>query len=150
MSVTFFTGGLKGAGKRICGQHGLVMMVPTVQPPPPMKNSNAAPDTKASLDRTVHKLHDLIFKIAIPKSKTTKMTSIAIDMLLLACELVESICTQLQGHHEVPWVADISRQLDDIKAHLGISCTTQPPQKPSYAAALTTGARNAVDRKSVV
>ena len=107
---------------------GVHRMVPMVQPPPLMKNSNAAPDTKASLDGTVCKLHDLIFKIAIPKSKTTKTTSIAINMLLLACKLAESICMQLQEHHEVPWVADISRQLADIKAHLGISCTTQPPQ----------------------
>ena len=122
-------------------------MTPTVQPPPPTKNSNAAPDTKASLDGMVCKLHDLIiliFKIAIPKSKTAKMTSIAINILLLVHELAESICTQLQEHHKVPWVADISRQLDDIKAHLGISCATQPPQKPSYAVALTVGARNAV------
>ena len=132
-------------GMSVCVQ--LRTMVPTVQPPPPTKNSNAAPDTKASqasLAGTVHKLHDLIFKIAIPKSKTTKMTSIAVDMLLLAHELAESTCTQLQGHREVPRVDNISRQLDNIKAYLGISSAAQLPQKPSYAVALTMGTRSVV------
>ena len=100
-----------------------------------------------SLNGTVHKLHDLIFKIAIPKSKTTKTTSITIDMLLLACELAKSTCVQLQGHHGIPQADDISRQLEDIRAHLGISSTAQSPQtpqKPTYTPTLTVGAKSAV------
>src|SRR6266481_4962291 len=119
-------------------------MFPTDPPPPPMENSNAVSDTKTSLDGTVHRLHELIFKIAIPKLKAAKMTSIAINALLLARELSESACAQLQGHHRAPPADDISRQLEDIRAHLGISSTARTPWKPSYAAALTTDIKSSV------
>src|SRR6266481_3510376 len=119
-------------------------MFPTDPPPPLMENSNAVSDTKASLDGMVHRLHELIFKIAIPKLKAAKMTSIAIDALLLTCELAESAHAQLQGHHGAPLADDISRQLEDIRAHLGISSAARMSRKPSYAAALTADIKSSV------
>src|SRR6266481_8920580 len=71
-------------------------MFPMDPPPPPTENSNAVSDMKASLDGTVHRLYELIFKIAIPKSKAAKTTSIAINALLLACEMAKArvcMCT---------------------------------------------------------
>src|SRR6266481_103901 len=118
-------------------------MVPTVQPPPPpVESSNSASDTKVSLDDTVHKLHDLVFAIALPKTKTAKMAVINIEVLHLACNLAESACALLQEHWKGPQLDDISRQLEVIKAHLDIPSAAQSPQKLSYAATVATGTQS--------
>src|SRR6266481_3607086 len=120
-----------------------IRMVPTVQPPPPpVESSNSASDTKVSLDDMVYKLHDLIFAIALPKTKTAKTAVINIEVLHLARNLAESACALLQEHWKGPQLDDISRQLEVIKAHLDIPSAAQSPQKLSYAATVAIGTQS--------
>ena len=118
-------------------------MAPTVQPPPPVANGAATSESRTSLNITIHKLCDLIFGIALPeiktRTKTAKPAAVTGEVLRLARDLATSTCTLLQEHHNGPQLGDISRQLQDIKAHLCPANVTQPPRKPSYAAALSAG-----------
>ena len=119
------------------------MMVPMVQPPPPpVESSDSASDTKVSLDDMVHKLHDLVFAIALPKTKTAKTAVINIEVLHLTRNLAESACALLQEHWKGPQLDDISRQLEVIKAHLDIPSAARSPQKLSYTATVTTGTQS--------
>ena len=124
-------------------------MAPMVQPPSSSEDSSPAPDTTASLCNTVQKLHDLMWEIAMPKTKTAKMASITVETLLLMCELAGSACTLLRDPHEDPRVDNISRQLEDIKAHLGIPSKVGTPQKLSYAVTLATGLKSSVPTLSL-
>ena len=124
-------------------------MAPTVQPPSSSEDSSPAPDTTASLRNTVQKLCDLVWEIAMPKTKTAKTVSITMEMLLLACELAGSACTLLWDPHEDPRVDNIGRQLEDIKAHLGIPSKVGTPQKLSYTMTLATGLRSSVPTLSL-
>ena len=70
-------------------------MAPTGQPPS-LKQSNATePTTDSPLAITIHKLHDLLFKIAFPKTKIAKTAAITVDTLRLAQDLATSACTAL-------------------------------------------------------
>ena len=80
----------------------------------------------------------------MPKTKTAKMASITMETLLLAHELAGSACTLLRAPHEDPRVDNIGRQLEDIKAHLGIPSKVGMPQKLSYAVPLATGLKSSV------
>ena len=114
-------------------------MAPTGQPPSLKQSNTTEPTTGSPLAITIHKLHDLLFKIAFPKSKNTKTAAITVDTLWLTQDLATSVCTALQEHHGAPQLRDISRQLDTIMSHLGIPSAAQLPQKRSYASVLTTG-----------
>ena len=109
-------------------------MALTVEPPSTPKDSSTAPDTTASLGNMIHILCNLLFEIALPKTKTAKKGLITVETLLLTHELAGSACVLLWDNHEGPWVDDISRQLEAIKVHLGIASTARTCQKPSYAA----------------
>ena len=118
-------------------------MTPTVLPPPPVVNGAATSESRNSLNSTIHKLRDLIFGIALPeiktRTKTAKPVAVTGEVLRLARDLAASACTLLQEHHNGPQLGNISRQLQDIKAHLCPANVAQPPRKPSYAAALSAG-----------
>ena len=117
-------------------------MVPTVPPPPLVASNDETLDSKAPLDVTIHKLHDLLYGIALPKTRTSKTVAITVKTLHLAHRLVESACALLQEHHGNPQLDGISRQLEDIKTQLDVSNPVRPPQKPSYAATLSTGIKS--------
>ena len=118
-------------------------MTPTVLPPPPVVNGPVTSELRNSLNITIHKLRDLIFGIALPeiktRTKTAKPVAVTGEVLRLARDLAASACTMLQEHHNGLQLGDISRQLQDIKAHLCPANVAQPPQKPSYTAALSAG-----------
>ena len=106
-------------------------MTPMVLPPPPVVNGAATLESRNSLNITIHKLRDLIFGITLPeiktRTKTAKPAAVTGEVLRLTCDLTASACTLLQEHHNGPQLGDISRQLQDIKAHL---CPTNVAQMP--------------------
>ena len=114
-------------------------MVPMLQPPPPVKGNKSTLNTGLSLGDAIHKLHDAILNIALPKMKTAKTVSIPIKTLHLARDLAGSACALLREHHTGSQLNDISRQLKAIQTQLATPSGAQLPQKLSYAAALTTG-----------
>ena len=89
-------------------------MVPTLQPPPPVKGNESTLNTGLSLGDAIHKLHDAILNIALPKMKTAKTVSIPVETLHLARDLAGSTCTLLREHHTDSQLNDISRQLEAI------------------------------------
>ena len=130
--------------------HSTHWMAPTVQPPSSSEDSSPTPDMTASLCNTVQKLRDLVWEIAMPKMKMAKTASITVETLLLARELAGSACALLQDPHEDPQVDNISRQLEDIKAHLGIPSKVGTSQRLSYAATLATGLKSPVPTLSLL
>ena len=92
-----------------------------------------------SLGDTIHKLHDAILNIALPKTKTAKTVFIPVETLHLARDLAGSACALLQEHHTGSQLNDISRQLKAIQTQLATPSEAQLPQKLSYAATLAMG-----------
>ena len=113
-------------------------MVPKVQPPPLVESMNTKINTKALLEDLVHKLHVLIYKIPLPKTKTAKTAIITIESLHLMRDLVKSASTQMKEPHKGPSLEDISHQLEAIQTHLDTNGIPLKPQKLSYAATLAT------------
>ena len=95
-------------------------MAPKGQPPSLKQSNTTEPTTDSPLAITIHKLHNLLFKIALPKTKNAKTAAIAVDTLRLTQDLATSACTT-------------------IMPHLGIPSAAQLPQKCSYASVLATG-----------
>ena len=83
-------------------------MVPMVPPPPLVASNDETPDLKAPLDVTIHKLCDLLYGIALPKTRTSKTVAITIETLCLARGLVESACALSQERHGNPQLDGIS------------------------------------------
>src|SRR6266481_9001346 len=119
-------------------------MVPTVQPPAPAQSGNTAHDTTTSIKDAIQSLHDLIFKIALPKTKTAKIATITIEILNLARNLVSTARASLTDQRESPQLRSINRQLETITAHLALTSTSPPNKKCSYAAALAMGTHGPV------
>ena len=116
-------------------------MAPTGQPPSSKQSNATELTTDSPLAITVHKLHDLLIKIAFPKTKNAKTATITVYMLHLVQDLATSACIALQEHHGGLQLCDISRQLDTIMSHLGITSVAQLPQKCSYMSVLAAGAQ---------
>ena len=116
-----------------------VEMAPMFQPSPPVKGNKSTLNMGLSLGNTIHKLHDAILNIALPKTKTTKTVSIPIETLHLAWDLAGSVCMLLQEHHTGSQLDDISRQLEAIQTQLATPSKALLPQKLSYAATLAMG-----------
>ncbi len=114
-------------------------MVPTVQPPASAQSGNTAHDMTTSIEDAIQSLHDLIFKIALPKTKTAKIATITIETLNLAHNLVSTVRASLTDQRESPQLRSINRQLETITAHLALPSTSPPNKKCSYAAALAMG-----------
>ena len=104
-------------------------MVPTVQPPPSVESTNTKINTKAPLEDLVHKLHVLIYKIPLPKTKTAKTAVITIESLHLMCDLAGSASAQTKEPHKGPSLDDISHQLEAIQTHLDTNGILLKPQK---------------------
>src|SRR6266481_2052225 len=51
-------------------------MVPTAQSPPSVQSADTAIATTPPLDEIIHKLHDFILQIPLPKTKTAKTAAI--------------------------------------------------------------------------
>ena len=117
-------------------------MVLTVQPPPPVESYNEVSGSKASLDTAVHGLHDLIFNIGLPKTKSAKMAAITTKDLHLVCKLAESACTLLQEHHSRLQLDNISKHMEAIRAQLDAPSTVQPLHKLTYTTTLSMGIRS--------
>ena len=116
-------------------------MPPMVEPPPPAPNNGADSSVTTSLLEYIHNLHDLLFNILLPKTKTEKSATIPLEALYHAHDLATSACTSLHECRQDPHLDNINKQLDTIMTHLGIPSTTQTPVKPSYASVLATGAQ---------
>ena len=86
-----------------------------VQPPPLVEENKLTPDTRLSLDDTIHRLCDIIFHVALPKTKPMKTVTVPIETLHLAHDLVGSMCALLWECHAGSQLHDISKQLADIK-----------------------------------
>ena len=91
------------------------------------------------LDDIIIRLHDLIYNIVLPMTRTVKTTVITIKALQVACSLAASACVSLLAHHEHPVLNKVSTQLDAITAHLTIPVSSPLDRKISYAAALALG-----------
>ena len=116
-------------------------MAPTVEPPPPAPNNGTDSSVTTSLLEHIHNLHDLLFNIPLPKTKTAKSATLPLKALYRAHDLAASACTSLHECCQDPHLDNINKQLDAITTHLGIPSTTQTPVKPSYASVLATGAQ---------
>ena len=114
-------------------------MAPTVEPPPPAPNNSADSSVTTSLLKHIHNLHDLLFNIPLPKTKTAKSATIPLEALYRARDLAASACTSLHECCQDPRLDNINKQLDAITTHLGIPSATQTPVKPSYASVLAAG-----------
>ena len=66
-----------------------------VQPPPPAVSNNTGPGAMTPFDNIIQKLHKVIFKITLPKTRVAKTATIAIEDLHSARDLVASACTSL-------------------------------------------------------
>ena len=118
-------------------------MTPTVQPPPLEQNDAAELATTASIVNTIHKLHDLLFKVVLPKTNKAENATITIEDLCEAHSLATSACMSLQGCHDDLQLNNISRKLETMTAHPGIPTlnAAQPPQNCSYTSVLATGTK---------
>ena len=122
--------------------HGMVWgMLPTVQPPSPAQKTATKRVKTVPLAESIHKLHDIIFQVTLPKTKTAKSALITVDALHAARDLVAAACASLQEGNEGPTLKDISNQLESITARLTTPSSSPPTPTPqcSYASALTTG-----------
>ena len=108
-------------------------MAPTIEPPPGEQGNTSGPVIKpASIASSIRKLHDIIFKITLLKTKLAKLATIPIEMLHLVHELALSACSSLQDPHQVPQLDTISEHLATISAHLSIPSVSQPTQTHTY------------------
>jgi len=107
-----------------------------VPPPPPVENSTPVPTLTPSLADAIHKLHGIIFKIVLPKTKAAKMATIPIEALHL---VMTAQALLLHNRREGLQLNDISKQLEVIMARLDTQNASCLPQKHSYASVLTTG-----------
>src|SRR6266481_4983170 len=114
-------------------------MVPTAQPPPSVQSADTAITTKPPLDEIIHKLHNFILQIPLPKTKTAKTAAIRVEALHAICNLAISAWGSLPDHQETSMLSKVSSQLDMITAHLGIPMAPISDGKCTYAAALTAG-----------
>ena len=113
-----------------------------VPPPSTVQNDALVSATAASLVDTIHKLYDLIFKIPLPKTRTTKpakTVAISAEVWHTARELATSAWATLHRQHNTPRLDAISRQLEVIMARIGAPNAPPITQKLSYASALTEG-----------
>ena len=110
-----------------------------VEPPPPAPNNSADSSVTTSLLKHIHNLHDLLFNILLPKTKTAKSATIPLEALYCARDLATLACTSLHECCQDPCLDNINKQLDTITTHLGIPSATQTPFKPSYASVLAAG-----------
>ena len=119
----------------------IVVMAPTVQPPPLEQGNVADPVMVTFLADTIHKLCDLLFKATLPKSHGAKNVNILVEALCLAHSLATSTGTSLQNCHVSPQLDDINKRLETITTHLDTLATAQPPANPPYAYTPATGAK---------
>ena len=118
-------------------------MVPTVQPPPPVRNFDETSSSAPSLEDTIYKLYNLIHGITLPKTKTAKSAAITVEALHAARDLTAAARGALSVHQESPLLGKVSQQLDAITAHLAIPNVPSSERKLSYAAALTSNTHSA-------
>lgn len=116
-------------------------MIPTVQPPSLVQETATEHVAVASLADSIHKLYDILFQVALPKTKTARLALIMVDALCTAHGLVTAAFTSLQEGNEGLTLKDISNQLETITTHLVTPSTPLSTQNHSYATALTAGAQ---------
>ena len=117
----------------------------TKQPPPlpaiqgtHMKPVNTAP--------VIEEIHEIVFKIALPKTAAAKTAEIPVDTLHRLRDLV-STCPPIQDAHpkmkDSTKLDDIGRQLEDLRACLCAPDMLPPPlQKGTYASILMANPRH--------
>ena len=99
-----------------------------VKPPPSVADSNVSDTKSSSLNDTVHKLRNLLFGIALPKTEKAKMATITVEVLHCAHELAGSACALVQECHDGLQLDDISHQIEVIKSLLVTPKPSQPPK----------------------
>ena len=119
-----------------------------VQPPPSEQCNNAEPTTTAPLVDTIHKLYDLLFKVAFPKTSGAKNVYVPVEDLLLVHSLATFTCTSLQAHQVNPHLDDIHKKLDTIMTCLDTLAMAQPPANHSYAQIVAMGAKSTASTKA--
>ena len=135
---------MKGGGTDKGGQQ----MAPMVQPPSLAQCNAAEPVTAAPLMDTIHKLHDLLFKVVLPKTSGAKSVYVLVEDLLLVCSLATSMCASLQAHHVNPHLNNIHKKLETITTRLDTFAMAQPPANHSYTHIAATGAKNTTSPKA--
>jgi len=90
---------------------------PPPPPPPPVQSIATEPAAPVPLAHTIKELYNLVFKVALPKTKAAKTASISIDTLHLLCDLATTAHSTLQDLPSGPQLSDISKQLKSISAH---------------------------------
>ena len=95
------------------------------------------------LAETIKDLHELIFKIELPKTEMAKTVKIPVGTLHLIRNLAASASSSMQESPlklgDTTKLDNIGRQLEDIRAHLVAPAPAMPPSPPlkgTYAAAL--------------
>src|SRR6266481_4117066 len=118
---------------------GEASTAPMVQPPSPVQEKATGPATMPPINRLINKLHDLIHKIPLPKTRAAKTAVVTVNVLHSTCELITSASAlvSLAVHQECPQLSNINRQLEVIMAHLAAPSMSQTGKDHSYASILT-------------
>ena len=108
----------------------------TKQPPPSpaVQDTHTKPVMTAS---AIKEIHEIVFKIALPKTEAAKTAKIPVEVLHRLQDLV-STCSVIQDAHpkthDSMKLEDIGRQLEDLRARLSASdALMPPPQKSTHA-----------------
>ncbi|KAF8580297.1 hypothetical protein K439DRAFT_1357325, partial [Ramaria rubella] len=109
-----------------------------LQPPPstpakPDTSSHSTPNTD-TLASKLESLHEIIHKIALPKTKTAKTCTIAMNTLHAACNLITSACENIKESYFDSRISNIFENLESISAHIGLA--TPSNQACSYVSVL--------------
>ena len=121
-------------GRMIFCWHTCYSQITRMTNQPPLSLQDIVPEP-ISLASTINKLHSLIFGITLPKTKAAKTATNLHWHAALHAWPSYSTCTSFQDIEGLQ-LNKINKQLDSIANHLGISDTTQPASRLSYAALL--------------
>jgi len=86
------------------------------EPPTPLPANPFKPPQNASLATILSQLTDLVFNISLPKTKASKSTTLALNTLHHAHDLI-SACMTLEDHHKAQ-ILSIHQQLEAISSQI--------------------------------
>ena len=112
-------------------------MAPMVQPPPLLPVEPPGHLTAAPLATILGKLSDLIYGIALPKTKGTKSATISLAALHQSHNLISLAQSALKDPHPDLHLDNINKQLEAISTHIGLPNTFQSISKHTYASVLS-------------
>ena len=96
-------------------------MAPTVQPPPPpLLDKPPGHRATAPLAAVLRQLNELLFGIALPKTKSAKLVSLSLDVLHQSHHLISLAQSTLEDPCPDPQLTIISKHLEAISTHIGL------------------------------